>query len=308
MVISQFLVASALSSSILPPPKAHQPQGQNIPAGLNVVSTRRFPTAAKTYRLWIAGFKVEHPHHDGLLDAGDTVFVHVDEFRFNAQDSESHVVMDSDTFGWSGTGRTKFVAGKRKGDGGFKDNDGLPDRVDDATRQLVVTSGGLPLPIVTETITPGSQAILLIPTIWRIDGKDPGETRRGVVSWVAQRDEAAIRTARSVIQRTSSYEVLSTNGSLEVARGKPYALWDAGPGDYPYGMNWPTGPQRKLRYFTPTALVLTSEMLDGVLAGRNLPNASVFFGCTSPGLMYFHYEDSDNKAAATVYIRVEQRN
>src|SRR5690349_16949427 len=94
----------AVSSSQLKVPKNIKVPKINIPA---------LPI---TYHLSLQGFRIDHPFRDGLLDAGDSVYVHYNMYVFNADGVEHSSEGTSAIMGWTGNSRVTYRAGE--GDSG----------------------------------------------------------------------------------------------------------------------------------------------------------------------------------------------
>src|SRR6476619_6506589 len=117
MLACSLALAFAFSSSQVKVPKNIKVPKINIPA-LPVM-----------YHLSIQGVKIDHPFRDGLLDAGDSVYVHYNMYVFNAEGLTGNPTSGtSAVMGWTGNKRVTVKAGDGA-DGGLKANGVAPSNV-----------------------------------------------------------------------------------------------------------------------------------------------------------------------------------
>lgn len=260
-----------------------------------------------TYHLSLAGFKIDHPFRDGLLDAGDSVYVHFNLYLYNKDGVVRATEGSSAIFGWSGNSRVRYQSGSAGAEGGLKATDQVPlDFINTAAPDA--PNGRLPFPIGDVTLTAGKEAILLIPTIWHADGNESGPLQRDIMDFLSNRHLLAYWDVRQRILTPVDNPVLWLSNSSQISTGMTFNTvpepnhikWD-----FPYGAiaDHPS-IDPGLYQFTPNAVVLTPAILRQVMTSYHIDGQQQSFGMVSPGLMYFRYADANSKADATVYVRV----
>jgi hypothetical protein len=302
------------------------------PAGPVVTS----PTSRNRYRVSIIGFSANRQTFDGhqeLDGKGDEVYIVAQTAKF-----QSNGEMSSYTYGRGvlmGDTNLRPASEERMTAGNLSDVGGIGDGYTHMPRRnpsLRYRSPTLPWVVFEGELTAGSDALMVIPTIWEWDGDARQLDAYRNVYFGPGRPEffygrPPIRT--DWVTQLVGESVRSPNGIAPASWGRGPVIsvtsaqvWPIRGGDQPIGLDLPTDSNREVvgprGVFVPKVLFLTEQLAQRVVA-TNYPlpaggNSSGNTGTTvdsfarlGPGVVPIQYRGTDEGTGDyTLFVKVEQ--